>query len=291
MTSRLNKAALDLQTGAVKDQWGWDVGPVGPGGDPCHEEAGIALDIWNVRRARSANFPDLDLDGLPLRTCCAHGGGDAISRRRGRDRYARIERILYSPGSSRWWRTKVPALDTCLPLAADAQKRRIKTPCQKLVVFEKACSIRGAKSGSLCPRFTGLTGLMDAIRKGRWRSNKEIRYSQKTMLDLLEHEGDRKSRPFHALVGHEGLRHDVEKFVRRAFDGLEQTYSHVLGDAIPPPPSTWLDPPTVDDQQTPFGQLYQAVRLGVDPGRPDSAVDALNHVARALGLPEFTQQN
>ena len=65
----------------------------------------------------------------------------------------------------------------------------------------------------------------------------------------------------------------------------------VAGDAIPDPPPTWSNPPSVGDSVTPFGMLYIGVTNEADPSRSGSAVDTLNQVAHALGLPEFTGQN
>jgi len=42
--------------------------------------------------------------------------------------------------------------------------------------------------------------------------------------------------------------------------------------------------PSPDDLLTPFGLLYTAVAQAVDEHRSGSAVDAMNHVAWALGL-------
>jgi hypothetical protein len=81
----------------------------------------------------------------------------------------------------------------------------------------------------------------------------------------------------------------TNKDVQQAFDRLEQTYATVPGDAIPSPPATWDSKlPTVD---SPFGKLYVSVVQEVDSKRVGSAVDAMNHAARMLGLPEFTGAN
>jgi iron uptake system component EfeO len=211
-----------------------------------------------------------------------------------------IERILYAPGSP-----EVAAYEMSLlgyvPAAwpVDAQQAAsFKTGlCQRLVDDSKGLLDQwGTRAIDLPTVFRGLTGLMDAQfeKVGLAVSHKEeSRYSQKTMMDLRWNlKGTQEIYGlFMPWLGTKDFGTMLNNAVRRSFDGLEQTYSHVLGDAIPPPPSTWLDPPTVDDQQSSFGQLYEAVRLGVDPSRPDSAVDALNHVARALALPEFTGQN
>jgi iron uptake system component EfeO len=303
----LNKAALDLQTAAPsKTSGGWDPS------DPSDQAAILAMkEAWDRTRyywelAESTlgdSFPALDLsmDSRYEDLLVAYGGGDSdLFDGAGATGMHAIERILYSPGSS-----EVAAYEMSLPgylpaaWPADAQQAAVfKTGlCQKLVDDSKALLDQwGTKAIDLPTVFRGLTGLMDAQfeKVGLAVSHKEeSRYSQKTMLDLRWNLQGTKDiyGLFMPWLGTKAFGTMLNNSVRRAFDGIEQTYSHVLGDAIPPPPSTWLDPPTVDDQQTPFGQLYEAVRLGVDPSRPDSAVDALNHVARALGLPEFTQQN
>ena len=66
---------------------------------------------------------------------------------------------------------------------------------------------------------------------------------------------------------------------------------NVTGDAIPDSAADWSNPPSADDTVTPFGALYIAVTNEADPTRSGSAVDTMNQVARALGLPEFTGQN
>ena len=71
-----------------------------------------------------------------------------------------------------------------------------------------------------------------------------------------------------------------------AFDQLDRAYGDIPGDAVPEPPPSWANtsPPSSADLQTPFGLLYTTVMQASDKNRPGSAIDAMNHVAWALGL-------
>jgi iron uptake system component EfeO len=211
-----------------------------------------------------------------------------------------IERILYAPGPQEVikYESSIPGSTAATWPADEQQALQFKTGlCQRLVDDSRSLVDQWATiSIDLPVVFTGLTGLMSAQAEKVGLAvvhREESRYSEKTMLDLRWNLAGTEDiyalfRPWLATKDFGAM---LSVAVQKAFDGLEQTYGSVPGDAIPQPPLTWTDIPTPDDQQSPFGKLYGAVVLQVDPGRQDSAVNAMNHVARALGLPEFSGKN
>lgn len=302
----LNQAALDLQAAAPSPpDRGW--------GDPTNasDQAAIApmKDAWDRaryywERAESTlgeAFPSLDdsIDSRYEDLLMANAGQDAdLFDGAGVTGMHAIERILYAPGPP-----AVAAYEGSLagyqPAAwpADArQAAELKAGlCQKLVDDSKSLLDEwGKRSTDLPSVLSGLTGLMSAQAEkvGLAVSHQEeSRYSQKTMSDLRFNLAGTKD--IYALFGSwlatmpSGA--TLNMAVLTSLNGLDLTYSSVGGDSIPPPPLTWSSlNPTPDDQQSPFGKLFVAVVQDVDPSRSGSAVDAMNHVAQALGLPLFT---
>jgi hypothetical protein len=73
--------------------------------------------------------------------------------------------------------------------------------------------------------------------------------------------------------------------IQAGFSALESAYGTVSGDAIPEPPASWSSvEPSAADLATPFGELYSAVFLAIDPNKPDSVVFGMNEAADAVGL-------
>jgi iron uptake system component EfeO len=209
-----------------------------------------------------------------------------------------IERILYAPGPA-----KVTAYELSLPgyqaaaWPADAQQAmEFKTGlCQKMVDDSKSLLDQWTtRSIDLPTVYSGLTGQMSAQAEKvslAVSDQDESRYSQKTMADLrFNLEGTKEIYAlFMPWLATKTFGGTLDMSVLTAFKGLEQTYASVDGDSIPSRPPTWSSMnPTPDDQQSPFGKLFEAVIQDVDPSRTGSAVDAMNHVAQALGLPLFT---
>lgn len=298
----LNKAALDLRAAAPDQGWG----------DPANpsDRAALApmMEAWQRtryywERAESTfaeAFPSID-DAIDARyedLLAANGGQDAdLFDGAGVTGMHAIERILYAPGPPDV-ATYEESLSGYQPAAwpADAQQANaFKTGLsQKLVDDSKSLLDQWqTKLIDLPMAFTGLTGLMSAQAEkvGLAVSHQEeSRYSQKTMVDLRFNLAGTKEifalfTPWLATKTYGG---SVTMTALTALNGLDLAYSTVPGDSIPSPPSTWSSiNPTLDDQQSPFGMLFETVVQDVDPNRSDSAVDAMNHVALALGLPLF----
>lgn len=210
-----------------------------------------------------------------------------------------IERILYAPDTPTavvdWEASQVPGSMPAMWPATAEQAAAFKTGLCEQLVQDCQTLMDSLKSEAinLAIAFEGLTGLMSAqVEKVNLAADhqEESRYSQRTMADLRENL-DGTSAIYSEFMDWlatkpGGLAINAE--VEQALDMLAQIYSAVNGAAIPEPPPDWDSKlPSTADQQTPFGVLYRAVVQAVDPNRTGSAVDAMNHAARALNLPEF----
>jgi iron uptake system component EfeO len=301
----LNQAAHDLQDAAPT--------PIGRGWDATDENAIASMkNAWtSMRKAWEASegviaplFPDLDgsmdsrYDDL-LAGLGAAGDPDLFDGQGVTGMHA-VERILFAPLIP----PEVVAEEAMLPgyvaaawPATQDQAAEFKNGlCARLVTDSQSLVDRWKpQSIDLDQAFDGLTSLMNEQKekvKLAATHQEESRYSQRTMGDLRDNlAGTRAAYDLftpwlETKPGGIAINDQVES----ALDRLNQTYSTVYGDAIPMPPPT-LDPTmplTVPDQATPFGMLYIAVVQEVDPTYTGSAVDAMNHVATALGLPLFT---
>ena len=181
---------------------------------------------------------------------------------------------------------------------SDAQAAEFKNGlCQRLVDDTQALLDQWkTKSIDLAAVFTGLTGLISsqAEKVGlAAMDQQESRYSQTTMADLRSNLAGTRAvyGLFASWLGTKAYGTTLDMNAMAAFARLDQQYQNVVGDAIPDPPPTWSIPTSPDDAVTPFGALYIDVINEADPTRSGSAVDTMNQVAKALGLPEFTGQN
>jgi iron uptake system component EfeO len=120
----------------------------------------------------------------------------------------------------------------------------------------------------------------------------ESRYAQLTMVDLrANREGClRAYQVFRPWVQAQPDGKAVDAKVMAAFARLEAAYAKVDGDAIPKPPTRWsgLDPAPAD-LETPFGELFAAVRREADDKVADSLHASLLAVAEKLELPEIVR--
>jgi iron uptake system component EfeO len=302
----LNQAALDLQAAApTPPDRGW--------GDPTNAADLVAIapmkDAWDRaryywERAESTlgeAFPALDgsIDSRYEDLLMANAGQDAdLFNAAGVTGMHAIERILYAPGPPdvTAYEMSLTGYQAAAWPADSQQAAEFKTGlCQKLVDDSKSLLDQwSTRSIDLPTVFNGLTGLMSAQAEkvGLAVSHQEeSRYSMKTMADLRFNLAGTKDiyALFGAWLATKEFGATLNMAALTAFNGLDLTYASVGGDSIPSPPPTWSSlNPTLDDQHSPFGKLYEAVVQDVDPSRTGSAVDAMNHVARALGLPLFT---
>jgi iron uptake system component EfeO len=211
-----------------------------------------------------------------------------------------IERILYAPGPMAV--AMVEAMEPGYAPAgwptSNAQAAEFKNGlCQRLVTDTQSLLDQWkTKTIDLAAVFNGLTGLisLQSEKVGLAAMNQqESRYSETTMADLRSNlDGTRAVYDlFGPWLNTKTYGTTLDTYAKAAFERLEQQYSAVIGDAIPDPPPDWSNPPSSANTVTPFGALYIAVTNEADPSRSESAVDTMNQVARALGLPEFTGQN
>lgn len=210
-----------------------------------------------------------------------------------------VERILYAPGpQSVADYEKALAGDQYLPAAwpssdqqADEFKnglcQRLLTDSQDLLDKWKAASI------DLGIVFRGLTGLMSAQAEKvnlAAMNQAESRYSQTTMADLRSNLSGTQdfydlfvpwldTKPYGMMLNSKAS---------AAFMRLEVAYGKVSGDAVPTPPADWAAPPSAAALNSPFGELYTAIGNEVDPSYSGSAVDVMNLIAAALGLPPYS---
>lgn len=115
----------------------------------------------------------------------------------------------------------------------------------------------------------------------------ESRYAQSTMRDLRSnYEGCLKIyQVFQPELRERKGGPELDARVRVAFARLEAEYGRVAGDSIPRPPMNWSTvSPNPAHRDTPFGQLYFAVKRETDPAEPGSLVSELAGVAKVLEL-------
>jgi iron uptake system component EfeO len=299
----LNKAARDLQTNAPS--------PVGRGWDASDQAAIDKMKTaWVGTRASweraegtlAALFHTLDesMDSRYEDLLMALGGGDPTPfDGEGVIGMHAIERILYAtetPAPVVTYEAALAGYQAAAWPATEQEAAAFKTGlCARLVNdTQQLMDQWGPLAINLGDVFTGLTGLMSAQQEKvslAAEQKEESRYSMRTMGDLRFNLAGTRAifDLFTPWLATKTYGTTLSGHAQMAFDRLQQTYDSVSGDAIPPPPATWNSTlPSIDDQQTPFGQLYGSVVLEVDVSRAGSAVDVMNQVARALGLPEFT---
>jgi iron uptake system component EfeO len=305
----LNRGARDLQAAAPSTFVdGWDGSPAAMTALAAMREAwGRTRLYWErIEGTVEPLFPQLDdsMDDRYEDLLDASGGaGDADPfDELGATGMHAIERILFAPGPQSvidyesslpgYWVGAWPSTD---PAAIDFKTgllQRLVDDSQALLDQWKPRAI------DLGVVFVGLTGLIGAQAEKvslAAAHQEESRYSGTTLADLRSNlAGTRDiynlftdwlvTKTYGATLNSNAL---------EAFDGLDRSYGAISGDAIPAPPVTWNDqnPPSLADLQTPFGTLYTDVMHAADPNRSGSAVDAMNNVARALGLTVFTGQN
>jgi iron uptake system component EfeO len=303
----LNQAALDLQAAAPGALSGWDPAGDGPAALAAMKAAWARTrDYWErVEGALSPLFPDLDdaMDSRYEDSLMRLGGAgdpDPFDREGVTGMHA-IERILFAPGPDAvvTFESSMPGYSVAAWPASDPQAAAFKTGlCQRLVDDTQTLLDQWqSRVIDLGTVFSGLTGQMSAQSEKvslAASQQEESRYSQTTMVDLRSNLAG--TRAIYALfepwLATKTYGTTLDANALDAFDRLDRTYGNIAGDDIPPPPATWAtEPMSADNQHSPFGTLFLAVEQEVDPAQAGSAVDAMNHVARALNLPEFTGQN
>ncbi len=300
----LNQAAIDLQAAAPATGW-----------DPV-QDSGAAIDAmkeaWTRTRLHweraegpvAPMFSDLDvaIDSRyedMLMALGSAGDPDPFDGQGMVGMHA-IERILYAPGPQAVADREALIAGSAQAAwpTSDPQAAEFKNGlCQRLVTDTQALLDQWkTKTIDLAAVFSGLTGLISSQSEKVGLAavdQQESRYSQTTMTDLRSNlDGTRQVYDlFETWLGTKVYGTTLDMNARAAFDRLEGQYNSIAGNAIPDPPPDWTNPPSAADTVTPFGALYIAVTNETDPTRSGSAVDTMNRVALALGLPEFTGQN
>jgi iron uptake system component EfeO len=283
--------------------------PLGRGWDATDQPAIDQMkNAWNGMRSAwesaegvlASLFPDLDetLDTRYEEFLSSPAGDRDLFDDQGFTGMHAIERILFAPmlhaavvQKESTWPGYVAAV---WPATQDQAAEFRNKLCMRTISDVQALEA-GLTPGviDLAIAFAGLTALMGEQKEKMHLAGDyvdESRYARRTLADLRANlAGTRDA--YDLFVPWLNSKPDgmaVHDEVVRAFDRLDQTYSSVYGDAVPEPPVGWnSDLPSVADQATDFGRLYVAVVQEVDATYTGSAVDAMNHVARVLGLPEF----
>ena len=294
------QAARDLQAAAPATvASGWDTSPAGGAALSAMEKAWGEMRVaWErVEGTVGPLFPNAD-DAMDSRYEDMVAGGvvdPAPFDREGATGMHAVERILFNPNPDAvvayemtltgYWAARWPM--------TDAEAAQLKGGLiQRLVDDSTSLSEQWrSKTIDLEVVFMGLTGLIASQAEKVSLAGvhqEESRYSSTTLADMRSNlAGTRaiyelfipwlNTKPYGMTYNQNAL---------DAFDQLESAYGDIPGDAVPEPPPSWgsVSPPSSADLQTPFGLLYTTVMQASDKNRPGSAIDAMNHVAWALGL-------
>jgi iron uptake system component EfeO len=304
----LNQAASDLQAAAPASiAQGWDISGDGGVAMAAMKEAWTRTRFYWERAegTLAPSFPDLDqsMDSRYENSLDQLGGvadPDPFDAQGLTGMHA-VERILFAPGPPPVvaYESSLAGYSVAAAPATDQEAADFKSGlCQRLVDDSQGV-LAGWRSLTidLGVVFMGLTGQLSAqAEKVSLAANhqQESRYSETTMTDLRSNLAGTRAiyDLFVPWLATKPYGTTLDNNARVAFDQLDQIYASVPGEAIPPPPSTWgASPESTEDLNSPFGTLYVTVVQAVDPSRSGSAVDAMNHVAIALGLPPFSAQN
>lgn len=307
------QASLDLQAAAPL--------PVGRGWDAAQDGAAIALMKAAWIRARAAYehvegatapiFTTIDIsideryDGF-LATLGVAGDPDPFDGAGVTGMHA-IERILYAdviPAKVVTFESTIPGYAPAAFPATDVQAAEFKNGlCAKLVTDAKSLLDQWTPQQiDVDGAFQGLVGLMNEQQEKVNKAaggEEESRYSQRTMADLRANlQGTTKiydlfsswlqSKPATTTVPSTGAQ--IDGSIQTGLASLSGVYTTIGGDAIPAPPATWAaEAPASADLLTPFGMLYEAVHLAVDPTMPGSVAYQMNQGALLLDIPVFSE--
>jgi len=210
-----------------------------------------------------------------------------------------IERILYAPAIP----AEVTSFEAPLPgyvvasfprIAAEASSFKWKL-CARLVA--DVTTLREQWKPAKLDIGAAFQGLISLMNEQREKVNKaatgqeESRYSRMTLADIHANlEGtDTIYALFQPWILSKPKGRAADDGITAGFAALRVAYDATPGDTIPEPPATWSAEPSAKDLATPFGRLFQAVTVAVDPAREGSIVFEMNRAAGVLGLPGFTE--
>jgi iron uptake system component EfeO len=297
--NRLIRAARDLQAAAPATvAEGWDSSPAAETAMAAMQKAwrDSRLAWESIEGTVSPLFPDVD-ESLDARyeDLLATGTDATPFDGQGATGMHAIERVMFapSPDAVATYESTLTGYWLAARPSTDQDAAQFKNGLAQRFVDDSTWL--GAQWSSrtidLDVVFMGLTGLIASQAEKLSLAavhQEESRYSRTTMADMRANlKGTRDvyelfvpwldSKPF-------GM--TTNKNAVAALQELDRNYSLVEGDAVPEPPTSWTatGPQTTADLMTPFGALYSAVFQAADSKRVGSAVDAMNHVAWALGL-------
>jgi iron uptake system component EfeO len=300
----LNQAARDLQAAAPSTlAGGWDASLQAVAALATMREAWQRSRLYweRVEGTVAPIFPDLDgsMDARYEDYLDAAGGvadadpfdGEGITGMHA------VERVLFIPGppSVVAFEMALSGYELAAWPASDQEAADFKGGlCQRLVDDSQSLLDQWrTRAIDLDVVFTGLTGLIAAQAEKMSLAaahQEESRYSDTTLADLRSNLMGTRAiyKLFTPWLESKALGTTLDNNAIESFDRLDKIYADIPSNAIPTPPPTWSSSqPSQDDLLSPFGLLYTAVVQEVDPTSPGSAVDAMNHVARTLGLHEF----
>lgn len=209
-----------------------------------------------------------------------------------------VERILYSdgiPAEVTAFESKLPGYVAAAYPATEAEAASFKTKlCAQLVTDITTLQEQWKPAKlDIGAAFQGLISLMneqhEKVNKAS-TGQEESRYSRMTLADI--HSNLDGTEKIYALFQPWILSKDgaaADKGITDGFKTLHVAYDANPGDTIPSPPATWSATPTEADLATPFGKLFQAVSVAVDPARDGSVVFEMNEAAGIMGLPGFEE--
>jgi iron uptake system component EfeO len=256
-----------------------------------HIEGAVAPLFPELDAATDARYDDF-LSELP--------GGDAdLFDDQGVTGMHAIERILYAPSTP----AAVVSFEAPLPgyvkatfPATEAQASSFKLKlCARLVT--DITTLQGQWKPAKLDIGAAFQGLISLMNEQHEKVNKaatgqeESRYSRMTLADI--HANLEGTETIYALfqpwIVSKPNGGASDTGITAGFKELHTAYDANPGDTIPEPPASWSAEPSEKDLATPFGKLFQAVTVAVDPARDGSVVFEMNEAAGVMGLPGFTE--
>lgn len=211
-----------------------------------------------------------------------------------------IERILYFdtiPEEVVAFESKLPGYVAASYPTSEVEAAEFKTKlCARLLV--DVGTLRDQWKPAKLDIGAAFQGLISLMNEQHEKVNKastgqeESRYSRMTLADI--HSNLAGTEAIYALFQPWLLSKpkgpEADKGITAGFKELQTAYDANPGDTIPTPPATWSADPSAEDLATPFGELYQAVTVAVDPARDGSVVFEMNAAAAVMGLPGFKEK-
>jgi iron uptake system component EfeO len=119
----------------------------------------------------------------------------------------------------------------------------------------------------------------------------ESRYAQYTLADMRNNvaAGVQTFDSFEAWLLTTSNGATLAAQIKDGFQKVQNQYSTISGDALPPVPEDWTMEPSAADLATPFGQLYKLLTDESNPDMDGSLVNTMNKSADALQIPRLPE--